>query len=73
MHFPLHISENLMYMMSKKKTPSHVNAHSRSITILFAVRNFNFHLIIFAKFKCSKHFCKFNDDFKAILIQAETA
>ena len=56
-----------------KKNPSHVNAYSRSITILFAVRDFNFHLIIFAKFKCSKHFCKFNDDFKAILIQAETA
>ena len=59
-------------MISKKK-PSYVNAYSRSIIILFAVRDFNFHLIIFAKFKCSKHFRKFNDDFKAILIQAETA
>ena len=62
----------LMYMISKKN-PSHVNAWSRSITILFAVRHFNFHLIIFSKFKWSKHFCKFNDDFKVILIQAETA
>ena len=72
MHFPLHISENLMHMISKKN-PSHRNAHSRSIAILFAVRDFNFHLMIFSKFKCSKHVCKFNDDFKAILIHAETA
>ena len=53
-------------MISEKKNPSHVNAYSRSITILFAVHDFNFHLIIFAKFKYFKHFCKFNDDFKAI-------
>ena len=46
MHFSLAISENLIYMIRKKKKPSHINLHSRSMSILFAVRDFNFHLII---------------------------
>ena len=40
----------------KKKNPSHENVHSRSMGILFAVHDFNFHSIIFAKLKCCKHF-----------------
>ena len=53
MHFPLDISENLHDKL--KKNPS----NARSVAILFSVRDLNFHLIVFAKFKCSKHFCKF--------------
>ena len=57
MHFPLDISENLVYMIIWKKNPSKVDVHSRFTAIPFAVRDFNFHLIVFAKFKHSKH-CK---------------
>ena len=58
MHFPLDISENLIYVIYEKN-PSKVDVHSRFLAIPFAVRDFNFHLIAFAKFKHSKHFCKF--------------
>ena len=44
-----------IFTLSLKKNLS----NARSVAILFAVRDLNFHLIIFAKFKCSKHFCKF--------------
>ena len=54
MHFPLDISENLHDELKKKNL-----SNARSVAILFAVRDLNFHLIIFAKFKCSKHFCIF--------------
>ena len=59
MHFPLDISENLLYVIyGEKKNPWKVDVHSRFLAIPFAVRDFNFHLIVFAKFKHSKHFCK---------------
>ena len=59
MHFPLDISENLLYVIyGKKKNPRKVDVHSRFLAVPFAVRDFNFHLIVFAKFKHSKHFCK---------------
>ena len=57
MHFPLDISENLVYMIIWKKNPSKVDVHSRFTAFPFAVRDFNCHLIVFAKFKHSKH-CK---------------
>ena len=44
-----------IFTISLKKNLS----NARSVAILFAVRDLNFNLIIFAKFKCSKHFCKF--------------
>ena len=40
--------------------------------IPFAVGDFKFHLIIVAKLKHSKHFCKFKRRLRAMLIQAET-
>ena len=58
MHFPLDISENLIYWIYEKN-PSKVDVHSRFLAIPFAVGDFNFHLTVFAKFKHSKHFCKF--------------
>ena len=59
MHFPLDTSENLIYLIYKKKNPSKVDVHSRFLAIPFAVRDFNFRLIVFAKLRYSKHFCKF--------------
>ena len=56
MHLPLDISENLIYLIYEKN-PSKVDVHSRFLAIPFAVRDFNFHLIVFAKFRHSKHFC----------------
>ena len=40
------------------------------MAVPFAIRDFNFHVIIFAKFKHSDHSYKFNDDSVAILIKA---
>ena len=57
MHFPLDISENLVYLIYKKN-PLKVDVHSRFLAIPFAIRDFNFRLIVFAKFRHSKHFCK---------------
>ena len=60
MHFPLDISENLIYWIyEKKKNHSKVDVHSRFLAIPFAVGDFNFPLTVFAKFRHSKHFCKF--------------
>ena len=45
--------------MTSKKNPSNVNVYSRFTAVPFAVGDLNFHLIIVAKLKHSKHFCKF--------------
>ena len=58
--------------MTSKKNPSNVHVYSRFTAIPFAVGDFNFHLIIVAKLKHSKHFCKFKRRLRAMLIQAET-
>ena len=69
MHFPLDISENLVYMIIWEKNPWKVDVHSRFTAIPFAVRDFNFHLIVFPSLSILN---TVNNDSMAILIQAET-
>ena len=66
MHFPLDISEN--HHDKFKKNPS----NARSVAILFAVRDLNFHLIILPSLSFLNTFVNLNDNSTAILIQAET-
>ena len=48
MHFPLDISENLIYWIYEEN-PLKVDVHSRFLEIPFAVHDFNFHLIVFCQ------------------------
>ena len=67
MHFPLDISENLHSKFKKKNL-----SNARSVAILFAVRDLNFHLIILPSLSFLNTFVNLNDNSTAILIQADT-
>ena len=66
MHFPLDISENLHDKLKKNLS------NARSVAILFAVRDLNFHLIILPSLSFLNTFVNLNDNSTAILIQADT-